>query len=84
MTRKLVLALCSILISLACYEIAFKRNLNAHTRQTHEEEIYLYDSNKSEETSEKQRNKSLELVQNGIFWSDYAESLIPKGILFSS
>ena len=39
---------------------------------------------KSNSTTQKHTNKSVDLVQNGIFWSSYAESLVPKGIIFSS
>lgn len=74
-----------ILIYFTYYVIVFdfKRNSDIGIPQRHKD-INLYASNKSEKTSRKHKNKSLELVQNGIFWSDYAESLIPKGILFSS
>ena len=81
----LLLPLCSIVIYLAYREtlLDFKRNSDNSIPQKHEE-IHLYASNKSEEISQKHKTKSLELIQNGIFWSDYAESLVPKGMLFSS
>ena len=80
---RLLVPLFLILISVAYYEIILdlKRNSQIVLPQRYKE-IHSYESNKSEKTIHKQRNKSLELVQNGIFWSDYAESLIPKGMLF--
>ena len=39
---------------------------------------------KSNSATQKQGNKSIDLIQNGIFWSSYAEALVPKGIIFSS
>ena len=35
-------------------------------------------------TFQKHKNKSLDLIRNGIFWSSYAESLVPKGMIISS
>ena len=63
--------------------IDFKRNSDDSIPQKHEES-HLYASIKSEQISREQEIKSFELIQNGIFWSDYAESLVPKGMLFSS
>ena len=68
-----LLALCLILVSLTYYEIVFQRNSNVDTRQNRTclKFIYMFQINRRKQS--KNRNKSLELVQNGIFWSDYAK-----------
>ena len=83
----LLLPFCLLLIPLTyMYDVIvfdFKRNSDIDIPQRYKD-INLYAANKSEKTSRRHKNKSLELVQNGIFWSDYAESLIPKGMLISA
>ena len=80
LTTPLLLPLCLTVISLTYYEIIFdlKRNPDKGILQRYNE-LNLYVSNVSDKTVQKQENKSLELIRNGIFWSDYAESLMPKG-----
>ena len=83
--NRVLLPVCLAVMYLTYLKIItdFKRNSDEGIPQKHEE-IHVYASNKSEKISREQKIKSFEFIQSGIFWSDYAESLVPKGMLFSS
>ena len=78
----LLLPSCLILISLTyfyrIYVPGYKRVTEDSVLQKHKK-VHFNVLNKSNSTKE-DKNKSLHLVKNGIFWSDYAETLVPEGM----